>query len=229
MNATTILSFDRTFEGYLSAVYTAFSEKLEVMDLCPGGDKTTLLFNQVRHIPSNRKKARRVWDALAQKGTADLRLAYFAFLSENEELLFPIFEFISLLFRAGHPESPGKLQALRTKLDSWAQRVEGEKRKMEAILRLQSPHAESPCFRLYPTYDVLPLLTRYCRLHFGSDPWMLIDTKRKYGLCKKAAGIECFPLSDELSGSAEDTSKGYWQEREAGMAQQGVHSLQTAV
>jgi len=226
---TTILSFDSTFEGYLSAVYTAFHDKLEVIDLRPGRDKTALLFHEVRFIPSDRQKARRVWDALKQKGTADLRLVYFAFLSENEELLFPIYEFISLLFREAHPESPKKMRALRTKLASWAQRVEDEKHKMEVTLRSRSPLGDTVCFHLRPTYDVLPLLTRYCGLHFGSDPWMLVDTKRKYGLCKKATGIECFSLSVESPGSTASTPNEYWREREAGLSPQGIPPLQTAV
>lgn len=226
---TTILSFECTFEGYLSAVYTAFHDKLEVIGLRPEKDKTALLFHEVRFIPSNRQKARRVWDALAQKGTADLRLVYFAFLSENEELLFPIYEFICLLFREEHPESSKKMRALRSKLASWAQRVEDEKRKMEVTLRSRSPFGESVCFRLRPTYDVLPLLTRYCRLHFGSAPWILMDTKRKYGLCKKASGIECFPLSMESSGSTANTPNEYWREGEMGLSLQGIPPLQTAV
>jgi len=230
MNSTnTILCYDQTFEGYLSAVYTAFSENLEVIDIHPARDKTALLFNEVRYIPADRQKAQRVWDALNQKGATDLRLVYFAFLSENQDLLFPIYEYIFLLFRAEHPESPQKLKNLRAKLSPWAQRVENEKRKLEAALHLQSRYGEFKCCKFRPVYDVLPLLTRYCRLHFGSDPWMLIDTKRRYGLRKRATGIESFQLSVESSSIAENTVKNEWREREAEVAPQDVHPLQEAV
>ena len=229
MNSTTTLSFDSSFEGYLSAVYTAFSEKLDVTDLRAVRDKTSLFFNEVRYVPPDRRKARRVWEAISQKGSADLRRVYFAFLSENEDLLFPIYEFICLQFRPESHESNNRLRVLRSKLDSWVLRVEAEKRKMEAILRSDSSYGEVGYFRLSPLYDVLPLLTRYCRQHFGSAPWMLVDTKRKYGLCKRASDIERFPLSVGASGNTEDFLKEYDRERNAGMFSQGVQTLQTAV
>lgn len=230
MNAkTTILSYDQNFEGFLTAVYTAFHERLEVMDLRPAMNKSALLFNEVRYIPAERQKAQRIWNALYQKGTADLRLVYFAFLSENEDLLFPIYEYMRLLLKAEHPESFKNAPALRAKLSPWAQRVEGEKRKLEAALRLQSRYGEFRCCRLRPLYDVLPLLTRYCRLHFESDPWMLIDAKRRYGLRKRGAGIERFQLSDELFGITENSAENNRQQRESELAPNAVQPLQAAV
>jgi probable DNA metabolism protein len=226
---TTILCFDQTFEGYLSAVYTAMSEKLGEIDLRPVMDKSTLLFQEVRHIPADRQKARRIWDALCKKGSSDLRLVYFSFLSENEQLLVPIYEYILLLFRAEHPDSPKLLQALRSKLGPWAQRVEREKSKLEASLHSQSRSGEFGCFRLRPVYDVLPLLTRYCRLHFGSVPWMLIDTKRRYGLRKIGDGVERFPLSVELFSSGNKAADIDWEHSKDGLTLKEAHPLQTAV
>ena len=226
---TIILSFDPTFEGYLSAVYSAFSENLEVIDLRPSGDNSPLIFNEVRYIPSDRQNAQRVWDALYQKGTADLRLVYFAFLSENQELLFPIYEYIFRLLKGENPEPCKKLPVLRAKLYTWAQRVESEKRKLEATLRLQLQYGEFRCCRLRPVYDVLPLLTRHCRLHFGSDPWMLIDTKRRYGLRKGATGIECFRFSVELSEMAENSYAHSPEETGIGLPPREAHPLQAAV
>ncbi|MEJ2583474.1 MAG: TIGR03915 family putative DNA repair protein [Robiginitalea sp.] len=228
-NATSTLSFEHTFEGYLSAIYTALSEKLDVTELRSAKKSNALLFNEVRYIPAHREKARRVWDALNKKGTANLRLVYFAFLSENEELLLPIYEYISLLFSAGHSDSPEKLQELRARLSPWAQRVENEKRKMEAALRFQPRQEELMCWRLSPVHNILPLLTRYCRDRFGSAPWMLIDTKRKYGLRKSAAGVEYFlPGVDSLDSSERSADKSLG-EREPGFSPRGRHPLQAAV
>ena len=227
-NSTT-LSFDPTFEGFLTAVHTAFSEDLEPTDLRPSRDHSTLLFTEVRFIPADRQRAKQVWEALSQKGTADLKLVYFAFLSEREELYFPIFEYLRLLLKAEDRESSIKIPGLRAALASWAQRVESEKRKLEASLHLQSQHGEFRCCRLCPQYDVLPLLTRYCRMHYGSEPWMLIDTKRRYGLRKRTTGIERFPLSVEVSGMHETPAQKICRQSEAGGAPQAAQPLQAAV
>lgn len=191
---TTILSFDQTFEGFLSAVYTAIDEQLNVVEVCPVGEKSTFLFDETRHVQTDRRKACWVWDWLYNKGTADLRLVYFAFLSEKEELLLPILEFITGLFRWEGAESGSRLSAIRGQLAPWARRVEREKQKLEAHLGLQSRPGEFRCSHLRPVHDILPLLTRYCREHFGSEPWMLVDTKRRYGLRKGAEGVEYFRL-----------------------------------
>ena len=33
-----------------------------------------------------------------------------------------------------------------------------------------------------PVYNILPLLTRYCRNRFGREPWALFDEKREFGM-----------------------------------------------
>lgn len=230
MNTTnSILSFDPTFEGFLTAVHTAFSENLEPIDLCPSGDHSALLFSEVRYIPADRQKAQQVWEALSRKGATDLRLVYFSFLSEKEDLYFPMFKYLRLLFKTEHRESSKEFPVLRATLASWAQRVESEKRKLEASLHLQPQYGEFRCFRLCPQYDVLPLLTRYCRIHYGSDPWMLIDTKRRYGLRKRAAGIERFPLSDGVSGMRDVCPQKIHRHSQPGAVPQAVRPLQAVV
>ena len=199
-----VLSFDQSFEGFLSAVYEAFSEKREVIGLHPLSYHSAALFNQERYVPADRQKAKALWDALSQKGASDLKLVYFSFLSENEQLYMPIYRYMSLLISSKGSQSSERLPVLRAKLAPWAQRVEREKKKLEASLHLQSGPGDVTCFRLRPVYDVLPLLTRYCRLHFGNASWMLIDTKRRYGLRMTNAVIDRFPLPVTLSESSED-------------------------
>jgi hypothetical protein len=67
-------------------------------------------------------------------------------------------------------------------------------------LKFKSRQGEFLCCHLRPVYDVLPLLTKFCREYFGSDPWMLVDTKRNYGLCKKGGVVEHFGLQASFSG-----------------------------
>ena len=200
----TVLSFDESFEGFLSAVYAALTEKFEMIGLRPVNDTGTALFTEVRYIPQDRQKAKAIWDALYQKGASDLKLVYFSFLSENKQLYLPIYEYTSLLIGSEGSQPSEKLSVLRAKLAPWAQRVEREKQKLEASLHLQPGPGGLRCCHLRPVYDVLPLLTRYCRLRFGPGPWMLIDTKRRYGLGKTHAVIERFPLSALLSARGDE-------------------------
>ncbi len=193
------------------------------------GEKNTLLFNETRHITADRQKARWVWDWLNNKGTANLRLVYFTYLSEKEELLLPLLQFIILLFQARGPESSRRLSILRDKLAPWSERVEREKQKLETHLKLNSRQGEFNCWQLRPVHDVLPLLTRYCREHFGSDPWMLVDTKRNYGLRKREGAVEHFRLPVGSSGHSGKSIGPTIQERSSEVSPHALEPLQEAV
>lgn len=222
-------SFDGTFEGYLSAVYAALSDGLEVTDICTSDGAGTLLFSETRYIPTDRVKARCLWNALDQKGGANLRLVYFAFLSEREALLWPIYRYICLLFRNGDDESANALGMLREKLSPWAQRVEKEKRKLEATLQLRDGKGGVKWCRLQPAYNILPLLTRYCRSQLGASPWMLMDTKRQFGLRYMGARVEYFRLTGKPIKN-EGTSGNAWKaERQAESLPRTLQPLQAAV
>lgn len=227
--STITLSFDRTFEGYLSAVYAAFSEGLEVADIRKSEAANTLLFSETRYIPTDRIKARRLWDALDQKGSANLRLVYFAFLSENESLLWPIYRFICLLFNREDTDSGNELAVLREKLSPWAQRVDIEKRNLEATLRFEDGKGGEKWCRLRPAYNVLPLLTRYCRSQLGGSPWVLMDAKRKFGLRAMGAAVEYFRLCGKATGEEGTPGNGWNEEREAEFLPRAIQPLQAAV
>lgn len=226
---TSILSFDHSFEGFLSAVYTSFDEQLDVIAIHPARERSALLFSEARHIPADRQKACQVWDWLNSKGTSELRLAYFAFLSEKEEVLLPLLEFITGLFREAGPGSPERLSALRGKLAPWARRVEKEKQKLEAHLKYNSGQGGFNGFRLRPVFDILPLLTKCCRERFGSDPWVLADTKRNYGLRGNCGGVEYFQLSDGLSGLSGNIAGVPMQEGNPEASPHALEPLQEAV
>jgi probable DNA metabolism protein len=222
---TTILSIDKTFESFLTAVYTGFHEELDIIEIRLSEEKNALLFNQPRHIAADREKARWVWDWLYNKGTADLRLVYFAFLSEKEEVLLPLLEFTRLLFLCKGPEFSNRLSVLRRKLVPWAERVDSEKQKLETHLKIKSRQGEFNGCSFRPVYDILPLLTRYCREHFGPDPWVLVDAKRNYGLRKNGEGVECFRLPVGSSGLSGTTM----QPHSPGVSTHTLEPLQEAV
>ncbi len=223
------LSFDRSFEGYLSAVYVAYSEGLAVADIRVSGSANTLLFTETRYVPTDRIRARRLWDALDQKGGANLRLVYFAYLSEREALLWPIYRYICLLFKGGGSEFAKEMGVLREKLSPWAQRVDHEKQKLEATLQFQDGKGGEKWCRLRPAYNVLPLLTRYCRSQLGGSPWVLLDAKRKFGLRAVGAGVEYFRLDGKPTGGERTSGNGWNEEREAEFLPRAIQPLQAAV
>ena len=203
MNPTTnTLCFDGTFEGFLTVVHTACRENMTQVNLCADSNHNSFLFREILHIPTDRQAALKVWDALSLRGNSTLRIIYFSFLSENKDLLPLLYELSTILFRAGTTESVVRKAELKSELAPWAQKVEREKRRLESQMRFPNRVGKFNCCRLRPVYDVLPLLTRFCRGRFGTDPWMLIDTRRKYGLCQEGGAVQHFRLDGHWAGTA---------------------------
>ncbi len=187
-----VLIFDGTFEGFLSAAATAIRENLTDVEWLTDTERASRLFREGRYIPTDRRKARQLWQSLSESGTSERRLVYFAYLSEQSALLPTIFDYIKLLCNGEAIGSPGNRSGLRARLLPWAERVGREKRKWEAKWNF-SPGAETQwrC-SIRPSHDILPLLTRHCRHKLGPRPWVLYDARRKYGFRSTGGCIERF-------------------------------------
>ena len=83
----TTLSYDGTFTGFLTCVFTTYEEKLEVVDIQQEQRTTELLFSQHQNIITDEAKAARVALAIKQKcSPAGRKNLYRAFLSEATNL-----------------------------------------------------------------------------------------------------------------------------------------------
>lgn len=198
--------FDGTFEGFLTAAHIAMGENLTAVEWQTDTTPYTGLFQEGRYIPTDRRKARQLWQCLSERGTSDRRLVYFAYLSEQSALLPTIYEYINLLCNREAVESPGIRSSLRAQLLPWAERVGQEKRKWETKWSF-SPGTETQwrC-SIRPAHDILPLLTRHCRNKLGLRPWVLYDSRRKYGFRSTGGAIERFGVP-AATGSRQKTMR----------------------
>ncbi|MEM8927924.1 MAG: DNA metabolism protein, partial [Bacteroidota bacterium] len=76
-NETTLL-YDGSFNGFLSAVFVAFEEKLHVADIQKNGQGQNGLFSDTETIFTHVEKAKRVWNGVRSKSYNAISNIYFA-------------------------------------------------------------------------------------------------------------------------------------------------------
>lgn len=180
MENAKILIYDGSFNGFLTAIYRAFETRIELADIRRREDGQKAMFAEMVVVRTETDKARRVWDGIARNNYQAVRKIYFSFLSEQQGIEFLLYLYIRNLFKpAGVPE---KEAAISLRIDSLAEMVGQEKKRLEAGLNFPEANGPAALAVLSPRYNILPLITRHTRSRFPDRSWILYDKKRNYGL-----------------------------------------------
>ena len=97
------ISYDSTFDGFLSAVFEIYSQHLDVERFVPDRDTDAVgdLFQQNFRVETNEDSAMRLQRAIVNQASGEvLSLLNAAFLSEEEGVEMQILAFLRKLFAA---------------------------------------------------------------------------------------------------------------------------------
>ena len=172
--------FDGSFAGFLNAIQKGIEESHPRVAFNPLFNTDTLpLFGSGVRIETKIQKAKRLWEDLGLLGTEIQKRVYFSFLHENAKLQSEIYIYVAHLF-GPHIEGIEYLgvQAGK-KLDIAVREVSRERDAQERVLSFKSNTDRLWYSEIRPKHDILPLLSRYCRSRFPSDPWLVVDANRK--------------------------------------------------
>ncbi|WP_031427159.1 TIGR03915 family putative DNA repair protein [Flavimarina sp. Hel_I_48] len=173
------LVYDGSFDGFLTAVFMVYEERLEVVSLTPEAYFQAGFFAEGITVITDSVKANRVWKGLSKyaKFRSDV---YWSFLSEiegNELVLLKAIQYVLATSRVadyGHP------QILRT---AQVRKMVGrEKHRMEAFIRFQLTKDAIYFAHVEPDFNVLPLIATHFKNRYADQAWIIYDLKRSYGL-----------------------------------------------
>lgn len=180
MKTDTILTYDGSFNGFLTAVYHAYDTRTPVSGFQKEGDFQKILFAGPV-IQTNYEIARRVWSVIEQKSPLALKTIYFAFLSERPATEGLIFHYIRHLF-GSLPCPDSDIYPVLNKLSLLSDMVAREKQKYEAQIKFKTAADGLNFDVISPGYNLLPLISRYFRQASPGKEWLVIDSKRNYGI-----------------------------------------------
>lgn len=196
MEQQAVLKYDGSMEGFLSCVFTAYEEKLRVVDMQPPGQqKGQQLFSEAREVITDREKAKRVWTSLKKKtSAAGLRDLKWAFLSEIPEMEIQMFSMIRYILAENEPVDRDFSHPSVLKVAQAAKKVGREKHRMEAFVRFRLTKDEIYFAAIEPDFNVLPLIKEHFKNRYADQKWIIYDLKRNFGIAYDLKSVQYITL-----------------------------------
>lgn len=192
-NATTLI-YDGSFNGFLTAVFVAFEEKLQLAAIQKNTQGQNGLFSENQTIFTKVDIAKRVWHGIKAKSNNAISTVYFAFLSEADGVEMMLFNYIKkLMAQKGKQTDYSDPTVLH--IAQLAKKVGREKHRMEAFVRFQLTKDQIYFANIAPDFNVLPLISKHFRKRYADQQWLIYDVKRHYGLFYDLEGVEIVTLT----------------------------------
>lgn len=200
-----IFSYDSSFDGLLSAVFDAYTQRRFPEALIGREDSPPMLAAEVHTVDSITEKTGRVARGLAnilsRAAMGDLILAW---LSEEEGAATAVFRYIRKTFDAKRSLEHDLADPEVLAVILLAKKTRSEVHRLEGFVRFQKT-AEGIYFAaLSPRHNVLTLLLGHFADRFADQRWILYDVKRRYGFFHEQGHIRDMFLEE---GAASDLAR----------------------
>ena len=174
--------YDKTFEGFLTVVFDSYDQKI-VPDKIVGKEHLqSYLFAEKYEVITDEKKAGRVWNGLHKRISDEackmLSVDYLSELPDVEMLLFRYIQKalaskISIENNFGDPTVVEVVQLFR--------KVMKETERVRQFVRFQKTVDNVYFASFDPQYNVIALTISHFQDRFADQPWIIYDTRRKFG------------------------------------------------
>lgn len=179
----TVLVFDGSFEGWLSAVFYAYEHKLVRTPLLikAAYDHVDSFLDEVLMVANDADKAARVLTRLQEM--LSVRDVIWAFLSEDPMVYTHLFRVVvyqldnphrRVMANFAHPD----VQAVQACI----KKVGRERHRMQAFVRFEDTVQGVYFAKVNPDFNVLPLIGDFFAKRFADQSWLIFDVVRGYGI-----------------------------------------------
>ena len=194
MKNETTLVYDGSFNGFLTAVFEVFEEKLNVVDIQKNGQGQNGLFSNTETIFTHIEKAKRVWNGIRNKSHQAVNTIYFAYLSEIDGIERLLYHYIKKLMTKKEKHNDFSDETVLY-ISQLARKVGREKHRMEAFVRFQLTQDDIYFANIEPDFNVLPLISKHFRNRYADQQWLIYDVKRHYGIYYNLESVEIVSLN----------------------------------
>ncbi len=190
----TILIYDASFNGFLSAVFMAYEEKLNVSGFHRHNEGQNLLFTETRRVFTQLDKSKRVWNGIQNKSFSAIKDIYFAFLSEHKGIESLLYRYIVRLFSDSPEGDPDSTEEMAGRIRQLARMVGREKNLSEGDIRFRKTRDGVYFTAIQPEYNILPLVSKHFRSVYPDQEWLIYDSKRHLGLYYNTSFVEIIAM-----------------------------------
>lgn len=186
-----ILLYDGSFDGFLTAVFVVFEQKMTQASIRVIGQEQPPLFGELETICTDQEKANRVWKGLIERVSSQGKFRfYYAFLSETVGVEDTLLEAMRYVFSQKRCVDQDFSHPAMLSIAQTAKMVGREKHRMEAFVRFRLTKDGIYFGSIAPDFNVLPLIKKHFSNRYADQKWMIYDIKRKYGLFYDLAKVD---------------------------------------
>ncbi|WP_299255883.1 TIGR03915 family putative DNA repair protein [uncultured Aquimarina sp.] len=183
MNPRTILSYDGSFDGFLTCVFTVYEQKIVAPIIRKESESNNQLFTISEIIITDETKSSRVWKGIKTKiPSSQQKILFKAFLSEIKGVENTLLCYIRNILNTPNSTLIDYSNKDILKISQVAKMVGREKHRMEAFVRFQRTKDDIFISTVEPDFNVLPLLICHFQDRYADQKWLIYDIKRSYGL-----------------------------------------------
>ncbi len=197
MDNAKILIYDGSFNGFLTTVYRAFDENIQIADIQKNTISQNGLFSDTETVFTEMANAKSVWNGIQTKSHIAIRNIYFAFLSEQKGIEILLYKYIKKLFSPSDMLALNFTDDLEPRINQLAKTVAREKQSLEVSVKFNTTEDKVQFAFIKPVNDVLPLISRHYRFQISETPWLIFDSKRNYGLYYNLQSVELISLDTD--------------------------------
>ena len=177
-----VFQYDKTFDGLLSAVFDAYSEKMFPERIIGYGEPEPLFTGQMWHVITVTEKSGRVWKGLQKKMPGKVcNMLFHAWLSELPQTDEMLFRYICKVFDQPKGIFTNFADDDILEVKKVAHLVSREAEHVRQFVRFQKAGDNTYFAPISPKFNCLPLSLHYFKDRFADQKWMIYDTKRGYG------------------------------------------------
>ena len=179
----TILIYDGSFAGFLTAVYQVFDQNLKEVCVVKPKHYEPEMFAEGKIVKTSNLKAKKVWHSLQLKVSKHAaNELYKVFLSEIKGTEDALLRYIIHAYSAETFSHADYTNVYVLRVHQVAKMVDREIERLKDTTVLESSNTDVSVGVINSNFDVLPLLGKYFSRVFKDKKWVVYDKKRNYGL-----------------------------------------------
>lgn len=176
------LTYDRSFEGFLSLVFDIYNKKLAPQRITTKDLGADLFSNSLVCMTDLNKADRLLNGLLAKSSKQIVQFIYHCFLSELDGIEIKLLHLIRLIFDGRVREFKNFSDPIIVDLHRVKKMVNREVHRMHAFVRFQETKDKIWACEINPDFNVLPLIGKHFKDRYPALEWIIIDVNRQYGL-----------------------------------------------
>jgi probable DNA metabolism protein len=179
----TILTYDNSFNGFLTAVFDVYERKLKEVRIMKISHFQPVAFAQIFQVNTEAEKAKRVWDGLKKKlSPTALQEVYYCFLSEKENIELLLLQFIRYVMANKTSIEDNYANEYVLQVAQTGKEVSRERHRMKAFVRFRQAKDDLYYATIDPDFNVLPIIAGHFKARYADQCWLIYDMRRKYGI-----------------------------------------------